>query len=69
MSVRKYQEFIPHTTLQDSVKRFWVLEKEYTPDDNMEEVTPDSCVERIFNFGTAYSEIDGSPRENWRTSA
>src|SRR5262245_54899055 len=60
MPVKKYQEFIPHTTLQDSVKRFWILEKEYTADDQIEEVTPDPCVELIFNFGTAYSEIGGS---------
>jgi len=61
MPVRRYQEFIPHATLQDSVKRFWILEKEYTTDDEIEEVTPDPCVELIFNFGVAYSEIDGSP--------
>jgi len=61
MPVRRYQEFIPHATLQDSVKRFWILEKEYTIDDEIEEVTPDPCVELIFNFGAAYSEIDGSP--------
>src|SRR5262245_57527324 len=61
MPVRKYREFIPHATLQDSVKRFWILEKEYTASDEIEEVTPDPCVELIFNFGTAYSEIDSSP--------
>jgi len=61
MPVKKYQEFIPHTTLQDSVKRFWILEKEYTADDDIEEVTPDPCVELIFNFGTAYSEVGSSP--------
>src|SRR5262249_47874305 len=61
MPVKKYQEFIPHVTLQDSVKRFWVLEKEYTSDEQIEEVTPDPCVELIFNFGSAYSEIGGSP--------
>ena len=57
MPVKKYQEFIPHVALQDSVKRFWILEKEYTPDDDVEVVIPDPCVELIFNFGTAYSEI------------
>jgi len=60
MPVRKYQEFIPHSTLQDSVKRFWVLEKEYTTADPIEEVTPDACVELIFNFGRPYSVIAGS---------
>jgi hypothetical protein len=33
MPVKKYQEFIPHSTLQDSVKRFWILEKEYGVED------------------------------------
>jgi len=61
MPVKKYQEFIPHATLQDSVKRFWILEKEYTAEDEIEEVIPDPCVELIFNFGSAYSEIGGSP--------
>src|SRR5262249_57070117 len=61
MPVKKYQEFIPHTVLQDSVKRFWILEKEYTADDDIEEVIPDPCVELIFNFGTAYSEIASLP--------
>src|SRR5262249_38914984 len=61
MPVRKYQEFIPHATLQDSVKRFWILEKEYTAADEIEEVIPDPCVELIFNFGTTYTEVDHSP--------
>ena len=61
MPVKKYQEFIPHASLQDSVKRFWILEKEYTATDDIEEVIPDPCVELIFNFGTAYSEIGSSP--------
>jgi hypothetical protein len=60
MPVRKYQEFIPHSTLQESVKGFWVLEKEYTTADPIEEVTPDACVELIFNFGRPYSAIAGS---------
>jgi len=62
MAVKKYQEFIPHSTLQDSVKRFWILEKEYTAEDGIEEVTPDACVELILNFGTAYSVIGGSAK-------
>src|SRR5262245_39047815 len=61
MPVKKVREFIPHATLQDSVKRFWILEKEYTTDDDIEEVIPDPCVELIFNFGAAYSEIGSSP--------
>src|SRR6266542_574567 len=64
MPVLRYQEFIPHTVLQDCVKRFWILEKEYTADDNIEEVIPDACVELILNFGSAYVQVGGSsPRQ------
>src|SRR5215470_1350277 len=62
MPVKKYQEFIPHSTLHDSVKRFWILEKEYTAEDEIEEVTPDACVELILNFGSTYSVISGSAK-------
>src|SRR5262245_66424537 len=62
MPVIKYQEFIPHTVLQDYVKRFWILEKEYTANDSVEEVTPDACIELILNFGSAYVQVDGSKR-------
>ena len=62
MPVKKYQEFIPHSTLQSSVKRFWFLEKEYTAEDEIEEVTPDACVELILNFGSTYSVISGSAK-------
>jgi len=62
MPVKKYREFIPHATLQDSVKRFWILEKEYTAEDRIEEVTPDASVEMILNFGTPYSVIGGSAK-------
>ncbi len=64
MSVNKYQEFFPHEVLQDDVKRFWILEKEYTADDSIEEVIPDACIELILNFGSAYVQTGGStPRE------
>ena len=62
MPILKYQEFIPHSTLQDSVKRFWILEKEYTAEDGIEEITPDACVELILNFGRTYSVIAGSAK-------
>jgi len=62
MPVKKCQEFIPHATLQDSVKRFWILEKEYTAEDQIEEVIPDPCVELIFNFGAAYLDVGHSPQ-------
>src|SRR5262245_36734711 len=64
MPVNKYQEFIPHPVLQDYVKRFWILEKEYTAEDSVEEVTPDACVELILNFGRRYVRVDATnPRE------
>src|SRR4029453_14962578 len=62
MPVKRYQEFIPHAVLQDSVKRLWVLEKEYTADDNIEEIIPDACVELILNFGSPYERVAGSKR-------
>src|SRR5262249_30115 len=62
MPVMKYQEFIPHTVLQDYVKRFWILEKEYTAEDSIEEVTPDACVELILNFGGPCVQVDGRQR-------
>jgi len=64
MPVKKYQEFIPHSSLQDSVKRFWILEKEYTAEDAIEEVTPDACVELILNCGNPYSVISGSAKRD-----
>src|SRR5215510_1545148 len=60
MPVIKYQEFIPHTVLQDYVKRFWILEKEYTAEDSVEEVTPDACIELILNFGSAYVQVEAA---------
>src|SRR5499425_1517482 len=62
MPVKKYQEFIPHSTLQNSVKRFWILEKQYTGEEGIEEVTPDACVELILNCGNPYSVISGSAK-------
>src|SRR5262245_34113731 len=63
MPVTKYQEFMPHKVLQDDVKRFWILEKEYTEEDSIEEVTPDACIELILNFGSSYMQIDDMRRE------
>ena len=64
MSVIQYQEFIPHAILQHVVKRFWVLEKEYTRENSIEEVIPDACIELVLNFGSAYVQMGGStPRQ------
>src|SRR6266545_814018 len=64
MPVKRYQEFLPHAVLQDYVKRFWILEKEYTAEERVEEVVPDACIELVLNFGSAYVQTCGStPRE------
>src|SRR5215471_18113550 len=60
MPVIKYQEFMPHKVLEDYVKRFWILEKEYTAEDSVEEVTPDACIELILNFGSAYVQVEAA---------
>jgi AraC-like DNA-binding protein len=46
--------------LQANVKRFWVLEKEYTSKCNIEEVIPDACIELVLNFGCAYQHTEDS---------
>jgi AraC-like DNA-binding protein len=50
----KYQEYQAHASLADYVKCFWILEKEYTAEAPIEEVTPDACIELILNFGAPY---------------
>jgi AraC-like DNA-binding protein len=60
MPVIKYQEFIPHIVLQGDVKRFWIMEKEYTVEDSIEEVIPDACIELIMNFGSIYRQVGKS---------
>ena len=49
-----YREFRPHAALHDSVKCFWVLERDYTPMRPTDELTADACVELVFNFGSPY---------------
>ena len=50
----KYQEHRPHSSLQDHVKCFWIMEREYTSEHPAEDVTPDAYIELIVNFGTPY---------------
>jgi hypothetical protein len=58
----KYQEYQPHASLRDYVKCFWILEKEYTADAPIEEVTPDACIELILNVGAPYQlQREGLP--------
>ncbi len=48
-----YHEHPPHPILQDAVKCFWVHEGSYSVD-QVQDITPDGCVELIFNFGSPY---------------
>ena len=65
----KYKEHRPHSSLQDYVKCFWILEREYTPDDPNEEVMPDASVELILNFGAPYVlQVDGQPDRKMPTA-
>jgi AraC-like DNA-binding protein len=50
----KYKEYLPHASLQDHVKCFWIMEREYTPELASEDVTPDAFIELILNFGAPY---------------
>lgn len=58
----KYKEHLPHSSLQDHVKCFWTMEREYTPKHPAEDVTPDAYIELIVNFGTPYVLLtEGAP--------
>jgi AraC-like DNA-binding protein len=48
-----YHEQQPHSILQDTVKCFWTHEGTYSAD-AVQDITPDGCVELIFNFGSPY---------------
>jgi len=49
----KYHEYSPHAILQDIVKCLWIHEGSY-PSETPQDITPDGCVELIFNFGSPY---------------
>lgn len=58
----KYQEHLPHPSLQDHVKCFWIMERDYTPEHPVENVTPDAFIELIVNFGAPYVlQMEGAP--------
>ena len=65
----KYNEHLPHSSLQDYVKCFWILEREYTPENPTEDVTPDAFIELIFNFGSPYVLLSEDGREREMPSA
>lgn len=49
----RYHEYNPHEILRDSVKCFWIHEGDYSTEAT-QDITPDGCVELIFNFGDPY---------------
>jgi AraC-like DNA-binding protein len=56
----KYHEYTPHAILQDTVKCFWTHEAAYSAD-SVQTITPDGCVELIFNFGSPYLLLTTTP--------
>jgi AraC-like DNA-binding protein len=56
----KYNEYRPHVILQDTVKCFWIHEGTYAAD-SVQSITPDGCVELIFNFGSPYLLLTTTP--------
>jgi AraC-like DNA-binding protein len=56
----KYHEYTPHPILQDSVKCFWIHEATYGSE-TTQDITPDGCVELIFNFGSPYRLLTTTP--------
>jgi AraC-like DNA-binding protein len=56
----KYHEYTPHQLLEDTVKCFWIHEGTY-PSESKQDITPDGCVELIFNFGSPYRLLTTDP--------
>jgi len=56
----KYHEYVPQRILEDTVKCFWIHEASY-PSETRQDITPDGCVELIFNFGTPYVLLSTTP--------
>jgi len=56
----KYHEYNPHQVLADTVKCFWIHEGTY-PTQDRQDITPDGCVELIFNFGDPYRLLTTTP--------
>jgi AraC-like DNA-binding protein len=56
----KYLEFTPHPLLQESVKCLWIHEASF-PCESARDITPDGCVELIFNFGSPYLLLTTTP--------
>jgi AraC-like DNA-binding protein len=56
----KYCEYRPHSILQDTVRCFWTHEATYSAE-SIQSITPDGCVELIFNFGSPYLLLTTKP--------
>jgi AraC-like DNA-binding protein len=56
----QYHEYTPHRLLEDTVKCFWIHEGTY-PSESKQDITPDGCVELIFNFGSPYRLLTTDP--------
>ena len=61
----KYKEYLPHASLREHVKCFWMMEREYTAGHPVEDVKPDAFIELILNLGAPYRlrTDDGRERE------
>src|SRR6516162_4811875 len=55
-----YHESTPHSILEGRVKCFWIHEGAYSAD-RVQDITPDGCVELIFNFGSPYLLLTTTP--------
>lgn len=58
-----YCEHKPHPILQEAVKCFWTHEASYSPD-KIQPITPDGCIELIFNFGSPYLLVSRTPPQS-----
>lgn len=56
----KYREYEPHAILKDTVRCLWIHEGTF-PSETRQDITPDGCVELIFNFGTPYRMATTTP--------
>jgi AraC-like DNA-binding protein len=56
----KYQERKPHPILEDTVRCLWTHEGTYSAD-TIQSITPDGCIELIFNFGSPYLLLTTTP--------
>jgi hypothetical protein len=59
----QYCEHKPHPILEEAVKCFWTHEGSYSPE-QIQPITPDGCIELIFNFGSPYLLVSRTPPES-----